>query len=391
MLDISKKFYGENLKFARLYRGLSMEELGTEIGKSKQIISQYESMQDSQQPLFSTVAEISEKLKFPIEFFYTARNIVTDEMNTYFRALLSSNKKDKIVQTKKATVIIEIYKFLENYIEFPKLNIPKIDSNDIADGNYKIITQTIRNYWGLGDKPISNIINVLEMNGFILSSINTNTMDIDAFTHYVKINGKEYFCIVVGNEKKSFARRQFNTAHELAHVILHNTNIDMDTLSREEFREMEREADKFEAELLLQEKSFLKDLIYPTNLKFYEELKKKWKVSILAMLMRAADLEVITRNQLQYLIKQYYAKGYRNSEPLDDTIKIQEPTLIRLATNMLLDNNKFTPNQFLNNLHNNGIWLEREEIERVIGLEPGKLKNNEDEEIGKIIKIDFKK
>ena len=97
MLDISKKFYGENLKFARLYRGLSMEELGTEIGKSKQIISQYESMQDSQQPLFSTVAEISKKLKFPIEFFYTARNIVTDEMNTYFRALLSSNKKDKIV------------------------------------------------------------------------------------------------------------------------------------------------------------------------------------------------------------------------------------------------------------------------------------------------------
>ena len=61
-----------------------------------------------------------------------------------------------------------------------------------------LITQTIRNYWGLGDKPISNIINVLEMNGFILSSINTNTMDIDAFTHYVKINGKEYFCIVVG-------------------------------------------------------------------------------------------------------------------------------------------------------------------------------------------------
>ena len=33
MLDISKKFYGENLKFARLYRGLSMEELGPEIGK----------------------------------------------------------------------------------------------------------------------------------------------------------------------------------------------------------------------------------------------------------------------------------------------------------------------------------------------------------------------
>ena len=107
------------------------------------------------------------------------------------------------------------------------------------------------------------------------------------------------------------------------------------------------------------------------------------------MIMRAAELEVITKNQLQYLIKQYYAKGYRKGEPLDDTIKIQEPTMIKLATNMLLDNNKFTPNEFMKNLNDNDIWLESNEIEEIIGLEPGKLKCKEEE--GKIIKINFKK
>lgn len=389
MLEISKRFCGENLKFARLYRGYSMEELGNLIGKSKQIISQYESAEDEQQPLFSTVAEISEKLKFPIAFFYTESNTKVEEINTYFRALLSTNKKDKIVQEKKATIIIEIYKFLEKYLDFPELKIPSISLNDIEKRNFKSITQAIRNDWGLHDKPINNIINILEVNGFILSSINTNTEDIDAFTHYIKVDGKKYFCIVVGNEKKSFARRQFNIAHELAHVILHNTIFDMNELSREEFRTIEKEADKFAAELLLPEESFKKDLIYPTNLKFYEELKKKWKVSILAMIMRAAELEVITKNQLQYLIKQYYAKGYRKGEPLDDTIKIQEPTMIKLATNMLLDNNKFTPNEFMKNLNDNDIWLESNEIEELIGLEPGKLKCKEEE--GKIIKINFKK
>lgn len=191
-------------------------------------------------------------------------------------------------------------------------------------------------------------------------------------------------------KKKSFARRQFSTAHELAHVLLHGTNIDMNTVSREEFREIEKEADKFAAEFLLPADSFKKDLIYPTNLKFYEELKKKWKVSIVAMLMRAADLEVITKNQLQYLIKQAYAKGYRNIEPLDDTLTIYEPTLIKLALNMLLDNNQFTPKELMNELSKKGIGLDSEEIEDIVGLERGTLKNNK-EELNKIIKIDFKK
>lgn len=389
MLEISKKFYGENLKFARLYRGLSMEQLGEKIGKSKQIISQYESTEDQQQPPFDIVVKISEELKFSIAFFYENCNAKIERINTYFRALLSSNKKDKIVQENKATVIIEIYRFLEKYIEFPTLNIPKIEKSDLETRNLKNITQTIRESWNLSDGPIADIVNVLEMNGFIVSSINTNTMDIDAFTQYIRLDGEKYFCIVVGKEKESFARRQFSIAHELAHVILHNTNLDVENLSREEFRSMEREADKFAAELLLPSESFRKDLIYPTNLKFYEELKKKWKVSILAMLMRAAELKVITQNQLQYLIKQYYSKGYRNGEPLDDTIKIQEPTLIRLAINMLLDNNRFTPNEFIKNLNDNGIWIESDEVEDLIGLEKGKLKCIE-ENTGKIIKINFR-
>lgn len=390
MLDITKKFYGNKLKFARLYRGLSMEELGERIGKSKQIISQYESEDDPQSPSFDIVSNMSETLKFPISFFYTEDKEDVEEINTYFRALLSSNKKDKITQSKKATVVITIYKFLEKYIEFPKLNIPKINQKDLEDRNYYNIVKDIRKFWNLGDKPINNIINVLEANGFILSSFNTNTYDIDAFTHYVKRNGEKIFCIVLGNEKKSFARRQFSTAHELAHVLLHGTAIDVNTLSREEFREIEKEADKFAAEFLLPTDSFKKDLIYPTNLKFYEELKKKWKVSIIAMIMRAADLQVITKNQLQYLIKQAYSKGYRNAEPLDDTLKIYEPTIMKLALNMLLDNNRFTPKELLNELSKNAIELDSEEIEDLIGLERGTL-NIENEEISNVIKIDFRK
>ena len=76
-------------------------------------------------------------LKFPIAFFYTESNTIVEEINTYFRALLSTNKKDKIVQGKKATIIIEIYKFLEKYLDFPKLKIPSINLNDTEKRNWK--------------------------------------------------------------------------------------------------------------------------------------------------------------------------------------------------------------------------------------------------------------
>jgi hypothetical protein len=56
---------------------------------------------------------------------------------------------------------------------------------------------------------------------------------------------------------------------------------------------------------------------------------------------------------------------------------------------MLLDNNKFSTDELMLNLNNNGIWLEREEIEDLVGLERGTLKSR-DSAIDNVIKIDFK-
>ena len=66
------------------------------------------------------------------------------------------------------------------------------------------------------------------------------------------------------------------------------------------------------------------------------ELKRKWKVSIGAMLIRAYKLNAITYNQYQYMIKQASKRGWRTCEPLDDKIPLSKPVLAKKALEMLI-------------------------------------------------------
>ena len=171
------EFNGERLKIARLYRGKTISELAGETGISKQAISQFENNKTA--PGFETVLNLMNSLNFPREYFHQKDNIETVEGNTFFRALSSTSKKEQLCQINKTKILVKIYCFFEQYIDFPKPNIPDVSN---ANGDIEIMAQIVREAWGLGDKPINNIVNVMEKNGIIISSFNTNDGKIDAFT-----------------------------------------------------------------------------------------------------------------------------------------------------------------------------------------------------------------
>ena len=93
--------------------------------------------------------------------------------------------------------------------------------------------------------------------------------------------------------------------------------------TKAEYKYMEEQAHDFASAILVPRDAFLADVSqYPNKLDFYVELKKKWRVSISAMIIRAFRLNAITHNQYQYLMKQLSKRGWRTKEPLDDIIKI---------------------------------------------------------------------
>ena len=367
----NRSFNGVRLKSARIYRGKTISQLADETGVSKQAISQFENNKTT--PGFETLMRLTYSLQFPKDYFYEEDDISIIVGNTYFRAQASITKKEEASYAEKLSIFAKLYTFIEDYINFPKLNILQLDhSNDIDDVEF--ISEKLRAYWGLDDKPIVNLVNVMERNGFKITSFDTENSKVDAFTQMQKVNNEVKYFIALGNDKNSAVRRHFDLAHELGHIMLHEWVEDTSTISREEYKKIENQANEFAGSFLLPRRGFLNDLIYPNNLDFYVELKQKWKVSIGAMLIRAYKLNAITYNQYQYMIKQASKRGWRTCEPLDDKIPLPKPVLVKKALEMLIENNILTKSQVVDKIHNSGISISREEIEFLLGLERGMLK-----------------
>ena len=160
-------------------------------------------------------------------------------------------------------------------------------------------------------------------------------------------------------------------------------------MPREDFKQQEREANYFAAAFLLPKNAFLRDVsLYPKDLKYYIELKKKWKVSISAMLIRANRLGVISDNQYQYLMKQMAINNWRKREPLDNILIKQEPILLNKSIEILMQNNIFNAKEFMEELTKNKLSMKPEQVELLLNLDKGSLFIEEEKEsITSIIKL----
>ena len=363
-----KQFNGSRLKNARLYRGLTIDELAEKIEVTKQTISLYENGKIDTP--FEKIILISKVLGFPHEYFLQKDSFKIEPGSTYFRSLLKTSKKYRVEQIVKMEHLARIYSVLKEYVEFPKLNIPEnLSYNSPAEA-----ALALRTYWGLGNDPLHDLVRILEKNGIIVTMFRSPTDDIDAFSQLVRINEHEIFLVALSKNKDTAARTHFDIAHELGHIILHGWSEDVETLSREEFKGKEKEANEFASSFLMPFESFANDIsAFPNDLEYYVQLKKKWKVSVAAMLYRTCDLGIISQNQYQYMIRIMQKKDWRRNEPLDNILTTAKPSLLKDAIEILLSNDVFTPSEFMDELSNEGLAMNFDEVELLLDLPVGTL------------------
>ncbi|GMX62803.1 XRE family transcriptional regulator [Paenibacillus elgii] len=370
-----QQFNPKRLKEARLTRGLTISDLAKKIGVSKQAISQFELGESVPKP--ETMMNLINTLRFPKTFFY--REYKEQFVgNTFFRAFATASKKSKEMQFNKSILAGYIYEYLENYIEFPRLNLPditKYSNGDWDENSIEELATLVRDYWDLGDKPITNLVNVIERNGLMLFSVDVESEKVDAFCQHRK--GRPF--IFLGNDKQSAARRQFDAAHELGHVLMHKDIHNQDVLTREEFKRMENQANQFASALLLPAKAF-SDTVTSTSLLHFIELKKYWHVSISAMLYRSLRLGILDEGKYTSLMKQMSMKKMRIREPLDDVMPIHEPTVLKRSVNMLLTAKIKSELQII---HEMGV--PQDYIEMLCSLDEGTLNTREVEPTIKLV------
>lgn len=376
ILKQEPQFNPKRLREARLIRGLTISDLAERIGVSKQAISQFELGEHTPKP--ETIMLIINTLHFPKSFFF--REFKEQFVgNTFFRANATATKKSKEIQYNKTLLAGYIYEYVSEYIEFPELNLPdlpqyqnvKWDNNTIEQ-----LAQKVRNYWEVGDKPITNIVHLLERNGIMVFSVDTDSEKVDAFCQHRK--GRPF--IFLGNDKQSAFRRQFDGAHELGHVLMHKEIHNQDVLNRAEFKEMENQANRFASALLLPADAFART-VTSTSLLHFVELKKYWNVSIAAMLYRCLDLELIDEGKYTSLVKQMSMKKMRIKEPLDDVFPLQEPVVLRKSILVLLEKQIKNEMQLIQEMS-----VPQEYIEMLCNLDQGTLNHNEPEPTIRLIK-----
>ena len=373
---------GNRIKKARLYNGLTVEDISKKLDISKQTFSLYENNKINAP--FEKIFLLSKELNFPIQYFYEKDNVNIDSKTTYFRSLMKTTKKYRVEQIVKMEHLGLICNVLFEYINFPKLNLPSIKyKNNLSKNDIENIAQNVRDYWNLGTNPIDNIIRVVEENGIIVTKFETSTNDIDAFSHLVDIDNNSIYLIALSKNKDSLPRNKFDVAHELGHILLHEWSEDIESISREEYKLKEEEANYFASSFLLPKDEFIKDFKKGGNrLEFYIHLKSKWKVSIGAMLYRAKYLGLITNTQYQNTIKIMNKKGILKKEPYDELLGIYEPTLLIDSINLILTH-IMSAKDLMQEFSNNNISMNAKEIEKLLNLKEDTLSGNQ--EVEKII------
>ena len=362
-------FNGERLKSARTIRGLSSTELAKLIGVSKQAIWQFEN-QSNIQPKPENLFMLAQTLNFPTSFFLERNWQSVSAGKCFYRAGSATTKKLKETQKELNVIRAKMYSFLKDHVEFPALNLFCLSKEDsLDDESIENFAREVRKYYGMDDLPIGSMVNFMENNGILLSQFQLPDVKFDAVSQPVFVDDSTQIAITPYNGAlSSFVRIQFTLAHELGHWLLRHMDSDEDSLSVEDYKENEHDANLFAASFLLPRDTFLKDLPSNPNLYVFVELKKKWRVSIQAMIYRAHYLERINYNQYQYLIKQVSKNGWRTHEPLDDQFMIPQPTLLRKAIELLVEQNVMTKKDLLYNLKRHCGSLNTDKYEELAGL-----------------------
>jgi Zn-dependent peptidase ImmA (M78 family)/transcriptional regulator with XRE-family HTH domain len=322
--SVAHRFNPECLTIAREFRGYRKSELASRINVTPSAVTQFES--GLAKPNVETLARISMALGFPIPFFgndASWRSIPTDRC--HFRSLKSTAQKHRRRLIAAGSVMERVIAYVEGFVEMP---VEQLSGSQQTLSTHTLdeieeIAGTVRRDWGLGLGPIPNIVQLLESKGVFVMQLLDDCREVDAFSFWE--SGRPY--IFLSTEKGVASRNRFNAVHELGHLLLHGD------VCLPGDRTQEKEAHAFAAAFLLPADTFGREcprrLVWPHFL----ELKRRWRVSLAAMLHRAHDLHLLSDATYRRASVQLAQKGWRFSEP--DEPPLETPELLANALLLL--------------------------------------------------------
>jgi Zn-dependent peptidase ImmA (M78 family)/transcriptional regulator with XRE-family HTH domain len=292
-------FNPRRLRLARGRRRFTAKALGEKARVPAETISRLETG-ERQPPDEATVERLASVLRFPVSFFYDDEPEDIDTGAVSFRSFSKMSAKERDAAISAGSLGLQLSKWVD-----ARFNLPRPNMLDLTyETDPSIAAQATRQYWGLGEKPIGNMLGLLETNGVRVFSLSENTATVNAFSFWR--DDKPYVFL---NNFKTAESSIYDTAHELCHLTMHKHG------DLKGIRSAEREADAFASAFLMPANDVKARIPRPITVDVILEAKGRWRVSAFAMVRRLYSLRLLSEWNYRSHCIELSKRGYRSSEP----------------------------------------------------------------------------
>ena len=292
-------FNSKRLSLARKRRRLTAKGLAEQTGLSAMTITRLEKGEN--QPDEETVAKLSRVLCFPSDFFFADDPEELDTSAVSFRSLSKMSAKERDAAISAGALGLQLSDWVEDRFSLPDAQL--LDLSYETDP--EAASRSLRQFWALGEKPISNLMGLLETKGVRMFSLSEKTKHVDAFSFW-----RDEKPFVFLNNFKTAEHSIFDSAHELGHLVLHRH------AGASLSRPAEREANQFASAFLMPANDVRARLPRRININIVLKAKLRWRVSAMAMAYRLSTLRLLSDWQYKSMCIELGKRGYRTGEPV---------------------------------------------------------------------------
>lgn len=291
-------FSGERLRVARQRRKLSGKQLAEKAGLTAVTVSKAENGHQVQD---DTARLLANALQYPLGFFYLDAPEVIHADTVSFRSLAKMGAADRDASLAAGSLGVALYDWVDD-----QFHLPTPDLIDLSKERNRpaYAARLLRQHWGLGDRPVGNMLALMESKGIRALSLSENTMDVDAYSFW-----RSDTPYVFLNQKKTPERSIFDCAHELAHLVMHHH------AGAKGEKGAEYQADAFASAFLMPEADIKSEARGVTTVRQILRLKHRWRVSAMALVFRLHKLGMITEWTYKSMCIELGQLGYRRAEP----------------------------------------------------------------------------
>lgn len=342
-------------------RRLTQTQLAGLVGVSGATVSKWKA--GTQAPERDALQRLADVVNVAPEWF--TRPLMAKVSLPLFRSNASAHVAARAMLEARMEWAQDVAAGLVEFLDFPELNLPQREFSEPEEISVDDIEQAAaecRDLWRLGRGPIQDVALAVEGAGVVLVREETGIAQIEGLSAWSQVLQRPL--VLLSADKDNGYRSRFDLAHELGHLVLHRY-IPRPT-ERERHKQLEYQAHRFAGAFLLPAEGFAQGIRTPVTLDDLLLLKRRWGVSVGAIVMRLRALGILDEEAAQLLFKRRSARWGMKSEPGDGDRAPEQPRLMRRSIELLVEENvmplEAVPRHF---------GLSERDLEMIAGLPAG--------------------